>query len=835
MMRQKSLWLVKVSNSEYKKISNLVKNQFPRFYEQEGENFIAFVEAYYSYLEQNGKSTRELRNLHDYQNIAETTDEFINHFANTFLPQVPYEIVADKKLFIKYINQFNQSRGTLAAYKLLFRALYNEDVEIEFPSEKIMKVSDGDWRIDRYIVTPYNSALTGIIGKTITGDVSGAKALVEDVIRKTISGRDLLQIILSNIRGEFKHLENAQVDSLTFLVEAGISTLDIKTRGGGFSGGDIVNLVSNNSGQFGKATVVDIANLGDSLTYSIVSGGAGYTATSNTGTTVSFIGGDPDTAGSLAVSNNDIIDTYSIALDATRFSNNTRYGDRVPWTGTTFGDVPLNSLDYGLTSINSVDGIFYDQEGSVLRFSNTAPINTGTILNSPTANSIVKNVVSYAAGVISVEVDSLGSFVVGQTISNAQNSNLGTVSNYTPKAYGKHSLTIRYATNTAPPPNDRLNIGDVIATGSGETLANALVERVVARNVNGNSATVIISSNDDNPNPLFTFSPLRHFEDGAEVRKVDGDSARSISANVESFTANTELATVYSDLDSITNVLTSTFGTIAKLSRLNGGAGYTVAPTISIRENNIASLEIGEYDITLTLPAGIVPDSNDVLYQSAPHEIFGDIKRVISSSGTSHKVKVWTRIGQGNLEWSQSAVQLRKYNSEYVAGTADTRTSTASHSGTITNITSRGILGNNAVIESTVGSNGAIRTLKLIDSGFSYKDKEIVVIQPTVASNSHINASAELTLKGEADSEGYYSTTRSHLDSNRGFIQDNKYYQEFSYEVVSPISLDKYRDVVLDLCHAAGQELFGRLRRAGSVESPISIAESHLDLNQPGA
>ena len=66
------------------KISKLVKNQFPAFYKEEGENFLAFIEAYYEYLEQNGKMTDAIRNLESYQDIATTTDDFIQYFINTF-------------------------------------------------------------------------------------------------------------------------------------------------------------------------------------------------------------------------------------------------------------------------------------------------------------------------------------------------------------------------------------------------------------------------------------------------------------------------------------------------------------------------------------------------------------------------------------------------------------------------------------------------------------------------------------------------------------------------------------------------------------------------------
>ncbi len=49
------------------KISTLVQNQFPDFYKEDGENFLLFIEAYYEYLEQNGKLTDGIQNLQSYK------------------------------------------------------------------------------------------------------------------------------------------------------------------------------------------------------------------------------------------------------------------------------------------------------------------------------------------------------------------------------------------------------------------------------------------------------------------------------------------------------------------------------------------------------------------------------------------------------------------------------------------------------------------------------------------------------------------------------------------------------------------------------------------------
>ena len=59
------------------KISLFVKDQFPAFYAEDGNMFRLFVQAYYEFLEQSGQSLDYSRNLIEYQDIDNTTAEFL--------------------------------------------------------------------------------------------------------------------------------------------------------------------------------------------------------------------------------------------------------------------------------------------------------------------------------------------------------------------------------------------------------------------------------------------------------------------------------------------------------------------------------------------------------------------------------------------------------------------------------------------------------------------------------------------------------------------------------------------------------------------------------------
>jgi hypothetical protein len=56
---------------------------------------------------------------------------------------------------------------------------------------------------------------------------------------------------------------------------------------------------------------------------------------------------------------------------------------------------------------------------------------------------------------------------------------------------------------------------------------------------------------------------------------------------------------------------------------------------------------------------------------------------------------------------------------------------------------------------------------------------------------------------------GYWATTDSLLNSDK-VIQDSHFYQDYSYEIRTGLSLDSYKDVFYSTFHAAGSALFGK-------------------------
>ena len=50
------------------------------------------------------------------------------------MAEIPDDALADKRLLVKRIKDLYTTKGTIDSYKLLFKILYDEDVEINFPA-----------------------------------------------------------------------------------------------------------------------------------------------------------------------------------------------------------------------------------------------------------------------------------------------------------------------------------------------------------------------------------------------------------------------------------------------------------------------------------------------------------------------------------------------------------------------------------------------------------------------------------------------------------------------------------------------------------------------------
>ena len=90
------------------KTSLLINRQVPEFVREEHPNFIAFLEAYYEFLEnKQGTEKNDLvtksKDLRYVSDVDASIAEFENHFFNTYGNLIPRNVEVDKAFLIKNI------------------------------------------------------------------------------------------------------------------------------------------------------------------------------------------------------------------------------------------------------------------------------------------------------------------------------------------------------------------------------------------------------------------------------------------------------------------------------------------------------------------------------------------------------------------------------------------------------------------------------------------------------------------------------------------------------------------------------------------------------------
>jgi len=277
------------------KISSQIDSQFPGFIREEGPQFVAFMKAYFEYMEQSGNATEAIRSLRENNDIDRTVDSFVEYFRKEFMINIPSDVLADKRMLAKHIREFYRTRGSQESYRFLFRALYNQEIEFYYPGDDILRASDGRWvkETKLRVGEPFNVNPETFGGRNIRGVDSGAKAVVQRVSSTLSSGIKIYEITVQNLYGNFVDGERV-VDAFGnyVTVNAQIGSLidfTVVDGGAGHNIGDQIEISGAGSTQSALGIVVSTKNSGGTgVTAKLVKGGSGYTRNAK----VRITGGD---------------------------------------------------------------------------------------------------------------------------------------------------------------------------------------------------------------------------------------------------------------------------------------------------------------------------------------------------------------------------------------------------------------------------------------------------------------------------------------------------------------------------------------------------------------
>ena len=232
-----------------------------------------------------------IQELLSFRDPDKTISNFLTKFRNEFLNTLPENLDGDvdKRKVIKNVKSLYRSKGTSRGHDLFFRLLFDEPSEIFYPREQMLRASDGKWdtKLILRAIQTTGQLTTGdtsdLVGRTITGETSGATAIIENVFKFQIGTNTVTEFILNEdtyANGTFQVdevLRGTTTDEADTFIKATVTgipqAITLTNDGSLYTAGDVVSLTG---GGEGALVSVDTVGSGSIDRFFVDSGGSGY-------------------------------------------------------------------------------------------------------------------------------------------------------------------------------------------------------------------------------------------------------------------------------------------------------------------------------------------------------------------------------------------------------------------------------------------------------------------------------------------------------------------------------------------------------------------------------
>ncbi len=766
--------------SDYK-TSLLVNRQVPEFVREEYPLFIAFLEAYYEYLENKQgtqlndltKTAKDFRNLTD---VDESVDEFEEQFFNTYASLVSRDVAVDKEFLIKHVLPLYLAKGSENSFKLLFRMLFGQELEVKYPKNDVLRASDGKWQRDEVIkvtqdvssyytgdgiekefnILPCRCPITSQpLPTTLTVYIDGALISNTNYFVRKETGKiyfntapannSQIEIFYRNV--DTTIFSNRKVTGQTSGATAIVESVELetvnnetiiefyvnpKTVVGDFTIGETI--LTDVFAEDGTLINIRARSFSSLLTITIIDGGSNY----NVGDPVPIVVPSFEREPKAFISK-----TFSGKINQVLIRDGGA-GFQVASNVRAVG-IPEAELLFAIGAINS----------SGANTSNTFTIYSNIISDIDPANTLI----------------GLGS-IYDLTGNSVPNVNVSTVLS---QAFGNVSYT-----TIGEISNVQVLISE-IALSTTPTL-NAAPARVTIPNVGYTTTNTVVGIN--------TFGSL------GKLRIIDGGLDYEIGDEI--VFNNRPMSFGIGAEAEVMNV--SSFGRVTQVAllppKITGTANVTSASNVMVQGNGTlftSELQIG-----------------DRIY------INGNTRTVVTiASDTSLNVN--TAFGQDFTE-----KRVRSWDRGLIGGYGYTpdnlpTTTVFSANGSGVNIAVTAIMGDGEdLFARGSGRAGEIQEITIIDPGKGIRTAPQIVLTAFGDGTAEANATISPTLQ---ELPGRWTSSDSILSASERRLQGRNFYINYSYLLSSEIEFQKYKKIFKELVHPAGFKSYAELNKLNELSA----------------
>ena len=255
--------------------ASVISNQFPEFTREDYPGFIKFVELYYKYINEN-RIEGIGQNFDQLQYIDTTLDKFIDALWKQFGINVPRTSIPNDRYFLKHIKDFYSTKGSEESFRMLFRHLYDTEIEIKYPREQILIASDGKWVQDISVLVDVTSGnIFDIVDqKTTVHTNEQTFTVVPNRIRLLDDGH--YEIFLDKFQRDIISVGTIlSLNDISATVVQTISSIKVYSPGSGFYIGQLFTIPSY-VGADARIKVTKVGTNGELVEVQLIDFGSGY-------------------------------------------------------------------------------------------------------------------------------------------------------------------------------------------------------------------------------------------------------------------------------------------------------------------------------------------------------------------------------------------------------------------------------------------------------------------------------------------------------------------------------------------------------------------------------
>jgi hypothetical protein len=764
-------------------LSLLVRQQLPEYIRSEYDTFAAFIEAYYEWMDRSNNAIEVAKSFPSNIDLDTSVNGFIEYFTKQFLPLFPADRLTRPEFLIQHAKEFYRSKGTAKSVQLLFRILFNQDVELFYPKESILKCSDGEWvrrtslRLDQTLWTIQTGDGTTTVFHALTSStVAGAVVVYLDGVLQSSGythspNRDEIRFTTAPGANVEIKVEYA-ADNITSLFNSGALVVRVYgTTSGASATSETAQLVAEDAvEQFDLQVSSPTGTFSQSETIY-----ADWTYDITTGDSIRLYGQLVSYLGSITILDGG--SSYNVS-DPVLIS-----GGSPTVNATAVVDEVLTAVITNISVINGGAGYQAGLPGYIISTPNTGL--TVFVSSVDTTGTIHPN--SYP---INTDVISLwGNTVISQAnyyFRSAITENVNTIMS---QAFTDYILGESGPERLGP-------IANISITTSTQVFS-------AAPTIVFDSPTVIVTGNTANSNTATANVTLSYFGILGRMNVVSGGTGYTVGDEI-SFENVPGVGKGIGGAAEVTEVHSANSGIKSvrfQPTRVTGNV------SVNVTANTVQVVGTNTFFTTELLVGDRVELNTESSYvTSIANNTHLWVNTAFTRTSTNRRLGVYGRYFIGGINYDMNARPT-------------VHISSANANATSANITVDAVIsgGTNFNPTSNNDSPGRILSIRVTNPGYGYTSYPIIDLSGS--GDGRANAIAVM-LSNLFTSEGSYASTRGFLSSDRRIQGNDFFYENYSYVVRSQTELSKYKSVLKNLIHPAGFQLWGEYTIESSIQSP---------------